>query len=564
MYRRLGIVLGAMAVACGGTAHSGSGSNGPLNSSAQVTLQIATSGSGVVRGAGSDCRGSCAMTFARGAQVQLAPVADAGATFSGWSGACSGSGACALTLDADTSVAAAFTQSSNPAGTHVVSVIVEGQGRVVSDPAGIDCSSGGCLAAFADGAHVALTATAATGFTFAGFGGGCHGPACVLTISADTQVFAHFDATQPGTVTVSVTVEGPGHVAGSGINCGNGASTCQVSVASGTAISLMATAADGARFAGWSGACTGSAGCSLNATAPVAIKASFLQNLTTLVAADGSAMPPLAINSTTVFYGRHLADGDSVWSVPKAGGTATRIGAGSPAVMLADDAFVYWTNGSSIDSAPVGGGAVSQLAGPTRVGDLKLDTDGSLFWAELPTTTSTGAIHRMQNRADAVVVANAEPIFGLALDDTYVYYTVSGSGTLSGVDRTPKNGRGKVEFVASGTDSPFVLLRSDAANLYWRTASGLVRATAKTSDTPHLVSTANGPSSSMTAMAFDVNASVVYWNWMDNTSAPQGLFQANADGTGETQLDTGMVTGVRVDDTAIFYWKNGALIRRLK
>jgi uncharacterized repeat protein (TIGR02543 family) len=43
--------------------------------------------------------------------VVLTPEADAGWTFSGWSGDCSGSGACSVTMDADKSVTATFTQN---------------------------------------------------------------------------------------------------------------------------------------------------------------------------------------------------------------------------------------------------------------------------------------------------------------------------------------------------------------------------------------------------------------------------------------------------------------------
>ncbi len=93
--------------------------------------------------------------------------------------------------------------------------------------------------------------------------------------------------------------------------------------------------------------------------------------------------------------------------------------------MVADDAFVYWTDGSTIQSAPAQGGTASWLAGPATVGDLALDADGSLFWVERQTDSRTGAIHRMQSRVDRVVVANAAANYGLALGDTYVYFTVT-------------------------------------------------------------------------------------------------------------------------------------------
>jgi hypothetical protein len=67
----------------------------------------------------------------------------------------------------------------------------------------------------------------------------------------------------------------------------------------------------------------------------------------------------------------------------------------------------------------------------------------------------------------------------------------------------------------------------------------------------------------------DVNASVVWWTWMDTTpSASKGLFHANADGTAFTAVETGsdltVWSGPRVDDTAAFYFHAGALLKRLQ
>ena len=82
----------------------GSGSGG----STQLTFTISTTGNGLVRGAGADCRGACTVQYAAGSQVHLVAVADSGATFAGWAGACSGTAGCDLTVNADSDVSAAF------------------------------------------------------------------------------------------------------------------------------------------------------------------------------------------------------------------------------------------------------------------------------------------------------------------------------------------------------------------------------------------------------------------------------------------------------------------------
>ncbi len=67
-----------------------------------VTVSKAGTGSGTVTSApaGVDCGSTCSAQFADGASVTLTAVAAAGSTFAGWSGACSGTGTCPLTMSA--------------------------------------------------------------------------------------------------------------------------------------------------------------------------------------------------------------------------------------------------------------------------------------------------------------------------------------------------------------------------------------------------------------------------------------------------------------------------------
>ena len=50
----------------------------PTQRPSQATVRISTTGDGLVRGAGTDCRGGCSATFATGTQVQLEAVPDPG------------------------------------------------------------------------------------------------------------------------------------------------------------------------------------------------------------------------------------------------------------------------------------------------------------------------------------------------------------------------------------------------------------------------------------------------------------------------------------------------------
>ena len=75
-----------------------------------LTIAKNGNGTGAVTSSppGIDCGTVCSAAFPVGQAVTLAAAADAGMTFSGWSGACSGMGACQVAMDAAKQVAATF------------------------------------------------------------------------------------------------------------------------------------------------------------------------------------------------------------------------------------------------------------------------------------------------------------------------------------------------------------------------------------------------------------------------------------------------------------------------
>jgi hypothetical protein len=75
-----------------------------------LTVGKAGTGSGTVTSnpAVINCGAACNASFNSGTVVALNPAPNAGSTFTGWGGACSGSGACSVTMSAAKSVTAAF------------------------------------------------------------------------------------------------------------------------------------------------------------------------------------------------------------------------------------------------------------------------------------------------------------------------------------------------------------------------------------------------------------------------------------------------------------------------
>jgi phospholipase C len=79
----------------------------------QLSVQSAGSGSGTITSspAGINCGATCSANFASGTAVTLTATPNAGSTFAGWSGGCSGTGTCSLTLTGNASAMATFNGS---------------------------------------------------------------------------------------------------------------------------------------------------------------------------------------------------------------------------------------------------------------------------------------------------------------------------------------------------------------------------------------------------------------------------------------------------------------------
>ncbi|HVF06948.1 MAG TPA: hypothetical protein VNC60_00055 [Actinomycetota bacterium] len=81
-----------------------------------LDVSIAGTGDGRVTSvpAGVDCTADCQAEFPTGTAVTLTAAADAGSTFTGWSGHCSGDGPCQVTMNNARSVTATFTADAPP------------------------------------------------------------------------------------------------------------------------------------------------------------------------------------------------------------------------------------------------------------------------------------------------------------------------------------------------------------------------------------------------------------------------------------------------------------------
>jgi NOL1/NOP2/fmu family ribosome biogenesis protein len=216
-------------------------------------LYVSVNGQGTVGSspAGINCPGDCAETYLSGTTVGLTATPSAGWQLSQWSGDCSGANPTALVLmNANRACTATFTRIRYP-----VTVAINGQGSVASNPAGIACP-GNCTEPFDAGAVVTLTATPNSGWMFVAWSGDCSGTNPVTQVTANGEKLCTASFTEL-IYTLNVALNGDGSVEDvppGGINCPG---DCTERYLDGTVVTLNATPSAGWQFSQWSGGCSG-------------------------------------------------------------------------------------------------------------------------------------------------------------------------------------------------------------------------------------------------------------------------------------------------------------------
>lgn len=211
--------------------------------------------------------------------------------------------------------------------TLLVANVPSNGGTVSSSPAGIACNPT-CSQAYATGTPVTLTAAPAAGFVFANWSGACSGASttCSVTVNATTTVVANYTQVAPTSYPLSVVVTGPGSVSSGppGINCP--ALACSVAFPANASVTLTVAPSPGATFAGWSGACAGTAvTCTVTMSQARSVGASFTSTSQVTLTVQGGAgggvtSVPAGINcGTTCIAGYALGTAVSLVATPSAG-----------------------------------------------------------------------------------------------------------------------------------------------------------------------------------------------------------------------------------------------------
>jgi endoglucanase len=140
-----------------------------------------------------NCGSVCSATYRSGTIVNVSKSPDATSVLAGWSGSCTGIGACAVAMTADQTVAANFVLGEK------LSVVLAGGGSdsVTGKDGAINCTNSGgiCSSLYVPRTSVSLTAAPAGTSVFGGWSGACTGTdpsLCNLNLNSNQTVTATF------------------------------------------------------------------------------------------------------------------------------------------------------------------------------------------------------------------------------------------------------------------------------------------------------------------------------------------------------------------------------------
>ena len=429
---------------------------GPVNGP-PYTLTVTPAPGGKIQGAGINCGAggaACAVTMPASMTLGLSATASAGYTFTNWTGDCTGTTTSQwLSLAGPRACSAVFTPV---AAVYTLTIAPVPAGGTVTG-GGLTCGTGGstCAVTFGSATTATISAEAAAGYTFAGWGGACSGTAASTTVvvNAATTCTATFTASGGGATgppyTLTVTPPTGGKVQGAGINCGAGGTACSVTMPAAMTLGLSATASAGYTFTAWTGDCTGTTAAKwLSLNGPRTCGATF-----TATGGGGGGTPAGGIITTFAGTGVQGSSGD--------GGPATSAALNHPIGVVADSAGnvyiadyyghqvrkVSAATGILTTVAGTGAGASGGDGGPATAADLfypidvAVDGAGNLYIAEhdgnrirmvaagtgiISTVAGTGASGFSGDGGPATAAAISYP-WGLDVDGTGNLFIADGA-----------------------------------------------------------------------------------------------------------------------------------------
>ena len=173
-----------------------------------VTKNLETHASGSISSVpdGITCGTDCTHSYQQHHEIDLTAVPGPRSSFTGWSGGCTGQEpTCSVVMSQDKTVTAHFALTDYRVR---IEKSGSGMGTVSSSPDGLSCGDT-CLAMFARGTPITLTAEPSPDSVFRGFSEPCgDSPTCTFTPSGDVEVHARFKLATSVAVSVQAAASG--------------------------------------------------------------------------------------------------------------------------------------------------------------------------------------------------------------------------------------------------------------------------------------------------------------------------------------------------------------------
>jgi hypothetical protein len=314
----------ALYVSTGNSEAAGVWIFGEAASARELSLTKAGSGGGTVvsEPAGINCGTACTAEYEEEATVTLNALPDLHSDFRRWTVTgpnaepCPGVGSCTIVVGGNVAVEAEF----ETAPQKTLSVSVEGEGTVVSNPASISCP-GKCSEEFAQGHTVILSAKPEPRNRVLEWSGCSYQPnvrECAVTMSDAKFVGVEFGPIPPEQLTVSVS--GPGRVLSypAGISC---PSLCDGVFDEESTTFLIPSPDPGFQFGGWhGGGCGSDAICAVAMDGAESVGARFVDEFPLDEGAPpGSVRPPASLPEPSLHLRKLMLKGGAALAATVSG-----------------------------------------------------------------------------------------------------------------------------------------------------------------------------------------------------------------------------------------------------
>jgi hypothetical protein len=191
-----------------------------------------------------------------------------------------------------------------------------------------------------------------------------------------------------------------------------------------------------------------------------------------IVLASGLPYPlGIAVDDAYIYFSKNSMESGAISRIPLNGGAIEDLATGllAPRSIARDNAYIYWaedngSGGSLIKKVSLNGGSATTLASsPGDVMMVAVDTD-SVYWPDI----TEGSINRVSKDGGSVetLVSGLNNPWVVVVDNNYFYWTEYGTGNNDGaIKKMPKNG-GTITTIVSDLNFPLGLAVDDFY-LYW-------------------------------------------------------------------------------------------------